>query len=165
MCARRFLMAIFVVTFLAVAAAFAIYQWGGNVLLKEATPKGHFEATKAGGGPDYAQPSSWVARPGLPNDPSLWLPDGLTGGPNGGAAIFYIHPTTYLERDRWNAPLQPGGDTEFRTRLFVQSQARAFHSAGQGGAPRSRPAAFAASPRMGSAARSARRLGRREGDR
>src|SRR5438132_14333512 len=52
MCARRFLMAIFVLTLLVVAAAFAVYQWGGNVLLREATPKGHFVAAAAGGGPD-----------------------------------------------------------------------------------------------------------------
>src|SRR3954447_27070052 len=128
MCARRFLMAVFVLTLLIVAAGFAIYQWGGNVLLKSATPKGHFEMAEAGGGPDYAQGSSWIARPGLPDNPSLWLPDGFTGGPAGGAAVFYIHPTTYLERDRWNASLHPGGDSEFRTRLFVQSQASAFNA-------------------------------------
>jgi hypothetical protein len=42
MCARRFLAVIFVFTLILVAGAFAIFQWGGNVLLKEATPKGHF---------------------------------------------------------------------------------------------------------------------------
>jgi hypothetical protein len=144
MCARRFLMVIFVLTLLVLAAGFAIYQWGGNVLLKSATPKGHFEAAQAGGGPDYSQPSSWVARPGLPNDPSLWLPDGMTPARKGDAAIFYIHPTTYLERDRWNASLDPGGDTSFRTRLFVQSQASVFNAAGQVWAPRYRQAAFGA---------------------
>src|SRR5947209_16366500 len=144
MCARRFLMAVFVLTLLVVAAAFAMYQWGGNVLLQQAIPKGHFSAAEAGGGPDYSLDSSWVARPGLTDDPSHWLPEGLTGSTSGGAAIFYIHPTTYLERDRWNAPLQPGGDTEFRTRLFVQSQASAFNAAGQVWAPRYRQAAFGA---------------------
>ena len=144
MCARRFLIAIFVLTLLAVAGAFAVYQWGGNVLLKEATPKGHFVAAEAGGGPDYTESSSWVARPGLASDPSLWLPDGMTRDRVGEAAVFYIHPTTYLERDRWNAPLSPGGDTEFRTRLFVQSQASAFNSAGDVWAPRYRQAAFGA---------------------
>ncbi len=68
----------------------------------------------------------------------------MTPAPDGGAAVFYIHPTTYLDRDRWNAPLEPGGDTEFRTRLFVQSQASAFTAAGQVWAPRYRQAAFGA---------------------
>jgi hypothetical protein len=144
MCARRFLMAIFVLTLIVVVGAFAIYQWGGNVLLSEATPKGHFEAAQAGGGPDYAQASSWVARPGMADDPAEWLPDGVTHSKAGNAAIFYIHPTTYLESDRWNAPLHAGGDTAFRTNLFVQSQASAFNGAGQIWAPYYRQAAFGA---------------------
>jgi hypothetical protein len=144
MCARRFLMAIFVLTLVAVAGAFAIYQWGGNVLLREATPKGHFEAAQAGGGPDYSQASSWVARPGMPNDPAQWLPDGISQSKVVDAAVFYVHPTTYLESDRWNAPLQAGGDTEFRTNLFVQSQASAFNGAGEIWAPYYRQAAFGA---------------------
>ena len=144
MCARRFLGFIFVLTLLVVAGAFAIYQWGGNVLLKSATPQGHFEAAAAGSGADYADASTWIARPEAANDPSTWLPDGVSDSATGNAAVFYIHPTTYLERDRWNAPLQPGGQTEFRTRLFVQSQASAFNAAGQVWAPRYRQAAYGA---------------------
>ena len=144
MCARRFLGFIFLLTVLVVAGAFAIYQWGGNVLLKQATPQGHFEAAAAGSGPDYTSPANWIARPGAANDLSIWLPDGAGNEATGDAAIFYIHPTTYLERDRWNAPLQAGGQTEFRTRLFVQSQASAFNAAGQVWAPRYRQAAYGA---------------------
>jgi hypothetical protein len=62
----------------------------------------------------------------------------------GNAAVFYIHPTTYLANDRWNAPLSVGGDTAFRTNLFVQSQASAFNGVGQVWAPRYRQAAFGA---------------------
>ena len=144
MCARRFLGFIFILTLLFVAGAFAIYQWGGNVLLKSATPQGHFEAAAAGSGPDYSNLSNWIARPEAANDPSTWLPDDAGNEATGDAAIFYIHPTTYLERDRWNAPLQPGVQTEFRTRLFVQSQASAFNAAGQVWAPRYRQAAYGA---------------------
>ena len=57
---------------------------------------------------------------------------------------LYVHPTTYLDRDRWNAPLLPGGETEFRTRLFVQSQASAFNERPGVWAPRYRQAAFGA---------------------
>jgi hypothetical protein len=80
----------------------------------------------------------------MANDPSLWVPDGVQAPTTGNAAVFYIHPTTYLNTDRWNAPLQPDGDTEFRTRLFVQSQASAFNGAGQIWAPRYRQAAYGA---------------------
>ena len=135
-------MAIFVLTLIVVAGAFAIFQWGGNVLLKQATPKGHFEAAQAGGGPDYTQASSWVARPGMSDDPAEWLPDGVTQAKVGNAAVFYIHPTTYLQSDRWNAPLDAGGDTAFRTNLFVRSQASVFNGAGEIWAPYYRQAAY-----------------------
>lgn len=144
MCARRFLIIVLVLTLIIVAGAFAIFQFGGNVLLKEATPKGHFEASAAGSGSSYADASSWIARPGLPNDPALWLPEGVSASTAGAAAVFYIHPTTYLANDRWNAPLNAGGDTAFRTNLFVQSQASAFNGVGQIWAPRYRQAAFGA---------------------
>lgn len=143
MCARRFLAVIFVLTLLVVAGAFAIYKWGGNVLLSQATPQGPFEAAEAGLGPDYTKAESWIARPDIPGSPAGWLPEGVAAG-SGGAAVFYVHPTTYLLRDRWNAPLEPGADTEFRTRLFVQSQASAFNAAGSIWAPRYRQAAFGA---------------------
>jgi pimeloyl-ACP methyl ester carboxylesterase len=137
-------MAVFVLTLLAVAAGFFIYQWGGNILLQQATPKGHFAAGGAGDGPDYADSASWLSRPGLANDPSLWLPDNMASATAGPAAVFYVHPTTYLATDRWNVPLHPAADTEFRTRLFTQSQASVFNSAGQIWAPRYRQAAYGA---------------------
>ena len=146
MYARRFLGCIVFLTLLVVASAFAIYEWGARTLINESVPQGHFEAAKAGGGPDYSQPANWLARPGLPDDPSRWIPTGATASsaPKTEAQVFYIHPTTYLERDRWNAPLQPGEEAEFRTKLFVQSQASAFNSTGRIWAPRYRQAAFGA---------------------
>jgi hypothetical protein len=145
MCARRFLLVVFIFTLLVVAGAFAMFQWGSQILLSsQGTPKGHFVAAKAGAGPDFSRPANWLAHPGETNDPSKWLPEGMQVDHVGNAAIFYIHPTTYLETDRWNAPLQVGGDTEFRTQLFVQSQASAFNAAGEIWAPRYRQAAFGA---------------------
>ena len=144
MYARRFLGCIVVLTLLAVAGAFAIFEWGGQALLSQSVPQGHFEAAKAGNGPDYSRALSWLARPGEANDPSAWLPAGIDPGPPGRAAIFFIHPTTYLETDRWNAVLDPGGDTEFRTQLFVRSQASAVNDAGEVWAPRYRQAAYGA---------------------
>ena len=148
MCARRFLIAIFILTLLAVAGGFAIFQWGSNVLLKSATPTGHFEARAAGGAPDYTQASAWISNgkrsPASESDPAAWLPTGVTRSTSGEANVFYIHPTTYLERDRWNASLLPDGQTELRTQLFVRSQASAFNLAGRIWAPRYRQAAYGA---------------------
>ena len=110
MCARRFLIAIFILTLLVVAGAFAIFQWGGQMLVKQATPTGHFEAAEAGGAPDYANIANWLDHPQLRRSPSAWHPDNDTPPPDSEirAAVFYVHPTTYLERDRWNAPVCDG---------------------------------------------------------
>jgi pimeloyl-ACP methyl ester carboxylesterase len=144
MCARRFLIAVFVLTLLVVASAFAIFQWGGQMLVSQATPKGHFEAKAAGDGPDYARLDSWIARAGIVEDPSRWLPDGLPATDAARpAATFFIHPTTYLERDRWNGPLddRPSQD---RATLFVRSQGSAFNGVSEIWAPKYRQAAFGA---------------------
>ena len=149
MCARRFLIAVFVLTLLVVGAAFAIFPWGGKVLLKQATPTGHFEAAEAGSGPDYASNDSWLTRPGVdwPDNPVEWTPANAAPPANGAraAAVFYIHPTTYFEREQWNAPLRiPGAYTDLRTRVFLQSQASAFNNVGEIWAPRYRQAAYGA---------------------
>ena len=65
MCARRFLIAVFILTLLLVAAGFALFQWGGNILLKRATPTGHFQAKQAGDRPDYASRDDWISNPAL----------------------------------------------------------------------------------------------------
>jgi hypothetical protein len=149
MCARRFLIFVFVLILLTVAGAFALFQWGGNVLLTQATPRGHFAAAEAGAGADYAANEAWLTRPGVdwPDNPVEWRPANAPLSLNGDrtASVFYVHPTTYFERDRWNAPLRPaGGYTDSRTRLFLQSQASAFNDIAEIWAPRYRQAAYGA---------------------
>lgn len=145
MCARRFLLAVVWLTLLAVAGAFALYQFGDRVLVRNATPTGHFVAPPPRTGPDYTANAAWLARPTMPDDPSRWLPDGIDPPSDPGtASVFYIHPTTFLQRDRWNAPLSGNADGDFRANLFVQSQASALAAAGKVWAPRYRQAAFGA---------------------
>ncbi len=151
MCARRFLGCIAVLVLLAVAGAFAIFQFGDRALTSIATPKGAFEAVEAGGAPDYSQLSAWIARPGLSPNPAEWRPNAADGTPAPPpvllprrAATFYIHPTTYLATDRWNGPIDAGGEVGNRTNLFVRSQASAFNSVSDIWAPRYRQAAFGA---------------------
>jgi hypothetical protein len=148
MCARRFLLAIVWLTLLAVAGAFAIFQFGDRVLLESTIPKGHFEPVKAGRGPDYTSMEAWLARPGLqrPDDPAEWKPAGAPVPESGErrAALFYVHPTTYLKNDRWNAPASGDRDSDFRDLLFVQSQASAFNDVAEIWSPRYRQAAYGA---------------------
>jgi len=148
MCARRFLAIIFWLILLAVGAAFLIFQYGQHVLIKQAIPRGHFQAPPARGAPDYTAETSWIARPGLsiPDNPGEWKPNGAPVPEKfeTPAALFFIHPTTYLQRDRWNAPLAGVRDSDFRARLFVQSQASAFNDIAAVWAPRYRQAAYGA---------------------
>ncbi|MEO6580698.1 MAG: DUF3089 domain-containing protein [Sphingomicrobium sp.] len=145
MLARRFLGCVFVLIILAVIGAFAFYQFGGKVLLQQATPKGHYVVPKREDEPDYARADTWVDRPGIARGDSTWLPDGVAAAPGAKpAATFFIHPTTYLDTDRWNAPLVPGGQNEARIHLFVRSQASAFNGVSEIWAPRYRQAAFGA---------------------
>ena len=147
MCARRFLILIFVLTLLAVGGAFAIFEFGSSALTRVATPEGHFTAPPPRSGPDYADAANWIARPDLPvtEDPSLWTPDAITPTDDASrpAHVFFIHPTTYLQRDRWNATLDDR-DSRDRAALFVRSQASAFNNVGKVWAPRYRQAAFGA---------------------
>ncbi|MEO5641668.1 MAG: DUF3089 domain-containing protein [Sphingomicrobium sp.] len=145
MCARRFLLFIFWMILIFVAGAFAIYQYGGAVLTRSMTPQGHFAAPPVRSGPDYATDSGWLAKPGLPDDLSLWLPAGVTASTEPRrAALFYVHPTTYLERAKWNAATDEGGDTAMRDSLFTRTQSSAFADVGEIWAPRYRQAAFGA---------------------
>ena len=143
MCARRFLIAVTILTMLVVAAAFAIFQYGGIVLRREFTPQGHFAAPAPKSRPDYSRTDSWIARPDIPHNAAEWLPDGVARKEIGSAAIFYIHPTTYLKGDRWNAPLYEA-QSGWRDQLFTQSQASAFNGTGEVWAPRYRQAAYGA---------------------
>ena len=151
MCARRFLSLIFILTLIVVGGALALYQWGGNVLLKGATPQGHFVAPQPRSGPDYANADSWIARPSMANDPSRWSPEVYSNGTNylgnlpppTKSAAFYIHPTTYLANDRWNAPIDEQQSRD-RADLFVRTQASAFSDSAEVWAPRYRQAAYGA---------------------
>ena len=151
MLARRFLGCIFLLTMLAVIGAFLFYQFGNRWLVQQATPQGHYIAPPPSDGPDYADAVNWLARPGAGSNPAEWRPDQADGTPAPppilrprDAATFFIHPTTYLERDRWNAALVPDPTSEGRTQTFVRSQASAFNAVSDVWAPRYRQAAFGA---------------------
>jgi hypothetical protein len=84
----------------------------------------------------------WLARPDIANGPALWVPEGYTPEDRG-AAIFFIHPTSYLASNHWNAPLTDK-EANDRAALFLRGQASALNGAGHVWAPRYRQAAFGA---------------------
>src|SRR3546814_11697581 len=85
-------------------------------------PSVPFAESKQDSKPDYRRPAMWLSRPDLPDDPARWAPEGYAAADRPTIATFYVVPTTYLRRDRWNAPLDDREATE-RARLFAQTQA------------------------------------------
>ena len=144
MLARRFLVIVTVLVLLVLAVAFAYRLFAPQLMRAAFVPSEPFREDRAPG-PDYAKSDMWIARPRLPDDPSLWTPGGLPAPSSAGprASVFFIHPTTYLERTRWNAPLDDGM-SQWRARLFVQSQASAFNAVGAVWAPKYRQATIGA---------------------
>lgn len=91
----------------------------------------------------YAGPGLWYARPEMGMaSPGEWLPTMASPKQQSrAAALFYIHPTTYLGNDHWNAPV---GDREAadRAALMLRNQATAFNASARIWAPRYRQATF-----------------------
>lgn len=142
--ARRFLyiVASFIMLTLAAAIGWNIFQ--DQIMRAAFVPSGRFRAPDPAGAPDYRQPAAWVSRPGLPRDPARWAPQGFTIAARPEVSVFFVHPTTFLRRDSWNAPIAGDRDTRARTRQFVGAQASAFNGIGEVWAPRYRQAAMGA---------------------
>ena len=85
----------------------------------------------------------WIARPDIPGNPALWTPAGYTPEAKPKAAVFFIHPTSYIGRDHWNAALDDA-ETNARAAIFLRGQASAFNAAGDIWSPRYRQATFGA---------------------
>lgn len=140
--ARRFLYVFAGLIVLTIAAAFGWNLFQDRLMRAAFVPSVSF-ATPAGAGPDYAGAASWLARPDLPDDPSRFVVGGHRRAERPEVAVFYVPPTTYLKRDRWNAPLDDA-DANERLRLFASSQASAFNGIGAIWAPRYRQATLGA---------------------
>ena len=143
MLARRFLyiVATLIVLLFAIGLGWSLFQ---DRLMRQAfVPPMRFAPLPDATTPDYAKPAAWLARPDLPDDPARWTPPGSTRAPTPKAAVFYIAPTTYLSRDRWNATIDDAS-ANYRLDLFARAQASAFNGAAAIWAPRYRQATLGA---------------------
>jgi len=89
----------------------------------------------------YQNSAMWLARPDQTDDPSRTLPPGMGHLHGAGAYVFVVHPTTFMGRTHWNAPLDHA-DSQMRARLALRSMASAFNDAAAIYAPRYRQAAL-----------------------
>jgi hypothetical protein len=139
--ARKFLYAFAVLIMLTVAGGFAFNYFPAMFMRMAMVPGGNVESLPPP--PSYADARMWLARPDKPGNPALWTPAGYRPAARPEAAVFFIHPTSYLVRAHWNAPLDDA-EANAKAAIFLQGQASAFNDIGAIWAPRYRQAAFGA---------------------
>lgn len=142
---RKFLYLIAAVIVLILAAGIAWTLAGDRLVRAALVPTASFKAMPPAAETAYADdPGLWYSRPGKgAGNPALWVPAGFTADPNAKAALFFIHPTSFLDRSAWNMPLD-NQEAIDRARLFIRGQASAFNEVAQVWAPRYRQATFGA---------------------
>ncbi len=147
--ARKFLYFVAGMIILVLAGAFVFQVYGDELMEVAFVPDTEFTAQDVLENNVYADKAMWLARPELVEDnPALWLPQGYEDAeaelPKGQkAAVFFIHPTSFLKKDRWNAPLDDK-ESQARARIFLRGQASAFNAIGEVWAPRYRQATLGA---------------------
>jgi Protein of unknown function (DUF3089) len=141
--ARKFLYIFATLIVLVIAGAFAYRMFPNQIMRAAFAPTAKFEVQKPATTNAYADKTMWIARPDIPGNPALWGPDLLETDNMPNHATFFIHPTSYLARAHWNAPLDDK-EANDRAALFVRGQASVFNKSQKVWAPRYRQAAFGA---------------------
>ena len=153
--ARKFLyfVAFCIVLVIAGAMLLALFP---NQLTKLATvPSVEFTPVTPLEANAYEDPVLWYSRPGIGvKDPARWQPAYATdrgllptpAEPKQRFAVFFVHPTSYIKRTSWNAPLADGGDPDAEriARVYLRGMASPFNAASEIWAPRYRQATMGA---------------------
>ncbi len=141
--ARKFLYLVAALIVLALVGLLAFRLFSTQLMRTAFVPTAQFEALPGVSTAVYADAKMWIARPDKPGNPALWTPAGYQPRTAAEPALFFIHPTSYLDRSRWNAPLD-NADSNDRAALFLRGQASAFNDSAAIWAPRYRQATFGA---------------------
>jgi pimeloyl-ACP methyl ester carboxylesterase len=90
--------------------------------------------------PDYHNATSWAARPGM-EGPALAVAPGATPiAVSPETDVFYVNPTTYRSKDRWNQDIADAAANLWTDQSVVARQAGAFNGCCRIFAPRYRQA-------------------------
>lgn len=142
--ARKFLYIVAALIVLVIAGGFVIRIYESELTALAFVPTAEFKEQKAFAPSKYASEDMWLTRPGKASNPANWLPTGAAKAEvPGSAAIFFVHPTSYIGRGYWNAPLDDSESQE-RARLFLRGLASPLAGVGEMWAPRYRQAAIGA---------------------
>ncbi len=144
---RKFLYFIVFCVFALILALAALAFFQKEVTQAAFVPRADFVEQEKVEQSAYAARDMWFSRPGKgAGDPSLWTPEGFEHTAEPKAAVFYMHPTSFVSfatTQLWNAPLDDAESQE-RARIFLRSQASVFNGAGEIWAPRYRQAVLGA---------------------
>ena len=141
--ARKFLYLMIVLILLVIAGGFAFRFYWNDLMKAALIPSAQFEGGAVAPEHAYEKPGMWFARPDIPNNPALWTPANYKPGDKPPVAVFFIHPTSYIDRAHWNAPLDDARANQY-AEVFLRGQASAFNDIGEIWAPRYRQATFGA---------------------
>ena len=115
---------------LLIAGAFALDLWSDGLTRLAFVPTAQFRPQAPLGAKVYDDPGMWIAR-GAPDGSQVshWLPPGVEPAAEKlGVAVFFVHPTSYLEKAQWNAPLDDVPSRQL-AETFVQGMASPFNAA------------------------------------
>jgi hypothetical protein len=143
MLARRFLWIVAGITVLFIVGAIAYRIFQPQLMRFVFVPSSDFREVPMARGASYRNAGLWIARPDIRDNPALWTPQGMRPTETPRASVFFIHPTSFMEKSAWNAPVDDP-ESQTRARLFVRSQASAFNSVGAIWSPKYRQATFGA---------------------
>ncbi|MGX7952015.1 DUF3089 domain-containing protein [Tsuneonella sp. HG249] len=147
--ARKFLYFVAFLVFLVIAGAFVLNIWSKELTQFAFVPKGEFVEQSPLADNAYQDPAMWLSRPGMgAADPSRWQPAYLDRGVPVSEgekprdfAVFFVHPTSFLDRDTWNAPLDDA-EANRVAKIYIKGMASPFNQASEIWAPRYRQATF-----------------------
>jgi hypothetical protein len=130
----------YVIILTALAAALSLLGGCNTLVFWLIRPSAPFESYTPPPAPDYAQSRYWAALPDMLDDADALPPDAGLSDSQATAKVdvFYVHPTTYVSSDSWNAasaeyPLEVYG-------LRPVKQASVFNGSARVYAPRYRQA-------------------------
>ncbi|TGD74577.1 DUF3089 domain-containing protein [Mangrovimicrobium sediminis] len=109
-------------------SAWSVLQvWGEELVVYYIEPDQPFDVANAGRAPDYNDSRYWAAYPGKPSAARL-VPQGLAPRESRAPAdVFYIHPTSYISGEAWNAPLFVESRAWEMVDVILGAQASAFN--------------------------------------
>lgn len=151
--ARKFLYFVAVIIVLVIVGLIALRIWSKELTEIAFVPTTEFAEQTPLEANAYQDPELWYSRPGIGlDDPARWqpaysgesrsLPQPADPKP-GNFAVFFVHPTSFIDRSKWNAPAgEP--EAERLARVYIKGLASPFNQASEIWAPKYRQATMGA---------------------